>query len=280
MRKFLSNISRSVKEATLPVWTLPMKGASHSPLSGREDGTVVSLTTFPARAGRLWIVLESLFRQTVLPDRIVLVITEEEYPEGAAGLPESVRKYEPLGLEIVTSPLNLRCHNKYFHALQAYPEALVVTVDDDCYYRRDTIARLLGLHREFPDAVCCNIAAKIDPGHFHEYSFWKKSVRRSAPDSRNVALGFAGVLYPPHMPASFFDAPLAMSLAPTTDDLWLKAVELTEGIGVACGSFFPKPLTIKSSQKVSLRSLNKGTERGNDRQWEALDAHFKLEEMI
>lgn len=71
-----------------------------------------------------------------------------------------------------------------------------------------------------------------------------------------------------------------MSLAPTADDLWLKAVELDCGIDVACGGFFPKPVTIKSSQKVSLRSVNKGAMNMNDVQWKALDDHFNLKDKI
>ena len=71
-----------------------------------------------------------------------------------------------------------------------------------------------------------------------------------------------------------------MKLAPTADDLWLKAVELDRGIPVATGRFFPKPVTIKSSQTVSLRKVNKGKENRNDIQWKALDGHFHLKEKL
>ena len=55
---------------------------------------------------------------------------------------------------------------------------------------------------------------------------------------------------------------------------------VASGIGVACGGFFPKPLTIKSSQVVSLRSKNKGPENRNDLQWTALDEYFGLSKII
>ena len=281
MRKFLANILRAVSEVTLPLRMREGMVSGLAPLSGNESGVVVSLTTFPARIGKLWMVLLSVFRQTVRPDKIVLVLTEEEFPDGIAGLPASLIPYLDLGVEVVFMPYNLKCHNKYIYSLKAYPEAVVITLDDDCYYRRDTIQRLLRLHSKYPGSVCCNIAAVIDPDHFHEYSHWKKSSSSRAPDNRNVALGFAGVLYPPGLPLDrICDKDLAMRLAPTADDLWLKAVQMSSGFKVACGDFFPKPVTIKSSQKVSLRKINKGSGNRNDLQWKALDAHFNLRQMI
>lgn len=38
----------------------------------RECQLIVSLTSFPLRIGRLWIVIESLLRQQVKPDRVIL----------------------------------------------------------------------------------------------------------------------------------------------------------------------------------------------------------------
>jgi len=282
MRKFFSNIGRAFKELTLPLWMCLRRKATYEPLSGKRDGLVVSLTTMPKRIYGLWVVMDSLFRQTVRPDRIILVLTEEEFPVGKESLPESLLRFCPLGLEIVFLPYNLRCHNKYIYSLGSCPGATVITVDDDCYYRRDTIERLVDLHRKYPGAVCCNIAGIIDPNHFYEYSFWKKSSSEREPSDLNVALGFAGVLYPSEIQdvELFLDRNLSKRLAPTADDLWLKACELVSGIKVASGPFFPKPVTISGSQKVSLRSVNKGVMNRNDTQWKSLDVHFSLRSRI
>lgn len=281
MRKFASNVVRAVREVTLPVWVLSRKGAAHVPLSGREDGIVVSLTSFPARMDGLWIVIDSLFRQTLKPDKIVLALTEEEFPGGIGDLPASILRFMEYGLEIAFLPYNMRCHNKYTYAFETFREAVVVTVDDDSVYPPDTVERLVALSGKYPGAVCCNIAAVIDPLHFHEYSFWRKSSGEREPSNENVALGFAGVLYPRGLDkGAFLDRDLAMSLSPTADDLWLKAVEMAVGVKVACGGFFPRPVTIKSSQKVSLRKVNKGTTNRNDAQWKALDEYFNLKERL
>ncbi|MBR1926776.1 MAG: glycosyltransferase [Bacteroidales bacterium] len=281
MRKFLANIGRAASEVSLPLWIPFLRASLFPPLSGDSGGVIVSLTTFPARIGKLWVVLQSLFRQTVRPDKIVVVLTEDEFPGGVSSLPSSLDPFLDLGVEVVFRPYNLKCHNKYEYSLRTFPEAVVITVDDDCYYRSDTIERLLTLHDKYPGSVCCDIAAVIDPDHFFDYSCWRKSSSASAPGHLNVALGFAGVLYPPGLPVErFCDKDLAMGMAPTADDLWLKAVEIDCGVKVACGDFFPKPVTIKSSQKISLRKVNKGSAHRNDSQWMALDDHFHLRDKI
>lgn len=284
--KLFANLARSVKETTMPAWVHLRRGARHQPLSGREGGVTVSLTAIPSRIGRLWIVLDSLMRQTVRPDRIVVALTQEEFPEGMAQLPSSLKAFVPLGVEIVFLPYNLKCHNKYFHALRHCADSCVITVDDDCWYSRDTISRLMRLHESYPDAVVSNIARVIDMDHFHTYKAWAKSPVAAAPDHRNVALGFGAILYPPQFARrcadaghDIFDKELIRSLAPTTDDLWLKAMEMLSGIKVACGTFYPNPVTVTGSQKISLRSVNKGSENRNDIQWRALDARFNLRQI-
>lgn len=285
--KFFANIVRSVRELTMPLWLHFRQGNVHQSLSGRVDGVTVSLTAIPSRIGRLWAVIESLMRQTRRPDRIVIALTEEEFPGGMAQLPDSLTGYVQLGVEIVFLPYNLKCHNKYFHALQQYPDSCVVTVDDDCWYDRNTISRLVSLHESHPDAVVSNIARVIDPGHFYSYRMWKKPLVATGPAQSLLALGFGAILYPPHFAQrcadaghDLFDTGLISRLAPTTDDLWLKAVEMASGIDVACGGFCPNPVTVTGSQKISLRSINKGAENRNDVQWKALDSHFNLINII
>lgn len=277
--KLASNIIRAVKEGFLPLYMAFRKNSSYEPLTGRKDGLVVSLTTIPSRIDSLWITMDSLFRQKLRPDVILLVLTGEEFPEGMSGLPESLTRLQQYGLNIVFAPENLLCHNKYRWAFRHFAGSSIITVDDDCYYRNDMTSRLVDLSRRYPGSVCCNIAAIIDTDHFHEYKAWRKSASEHGNDDRCVALGFAGVLYPPHVfKGMVFDVDALRHLSPRADDLWLKACELVSGIKVSCGSYCPKPVTIKGSQKVSLRSTNKGSVNMNDVQWKALDEYFHLRE--
>lgn len=51
-------------------------------LQPRKSGEeiIVSLTTFPARISTVWITIETIFRQEVMPDRIVLWLAKEQFP--------------------------------------------------------------------------------------------------------------------------------------------------------------------------------------------------------
>ena len=46
-----------------------------------DKKVIVSMTTFPARMKTLSIVLESLFRQTVFPDEIILWLADEQFSD-------------------------------------------------------------------------------------------------------------------------------------------------------------------------------------------------------
>lgn len=279
--KFLSNTARSVKKVLLPLYMAFRKNRRYEPLTGREDGIVVSLTAIPSRIETLWITMDSLFGQKVRPDIIILVLSEQDFPGGMESLPESVTRLREYGLRIVFEKENLLCHKKYRWTFMHHPDSTVITVDDDCYYRSDMISRLVDLSRKYPGTVCANVAAVINMDHFYEYKTWKKSGIERGADPLCVAIGFAGVLYPPHIFSELvFDTDTLTKLSPRADDLWLKACELMCGVSVSCGGFYPKPLTIIGSQKVSLRKTNKGSSNMNDVQWKALDGHFKLRDRL
>lgn len=278
-RRTTNNLIRAASTALISVRLGLFPKKKYAPLSGRRDGVVLSFTTFPRRMSNVWKTLDSLMRQKCRPDRIVMALTEEEFPD--RDLPSSLDPFIEAGLEIVFLPYNYRCHNKYFYAMQAYPEATVVTTDDDSYYRKDLISKLMTLHEKYPEAVCANISNVISKENYGCYSAWKKTDRHTAPTHGIIALGFGAVLYPKTFrPALLFDEERITRLCPTADDLWLKAVETVSGTKVCCGGYYPRPVTLPGSQKVALRKINKGSVNRNDIQWAALEAEFGLKEKI
>lgn len=287
MDGLFSNIIRGVGKVTMPLWTKMLSKSRRKPLGGKQNGLVLSLTTIPSRIDGLWIVLESIFRQDVMPDRVVLTLSELEFPGGVDSLPESVRDFIRHGLEIVFLPDDVKCHKKYFHTLKSCADSCVITIDDDCWYPRDTIGRLVKIHSMYPDCVVANFVRIIDRENFYDYQSWKRAKTLVSSRADALAIGAGGVMYPAHFAQScqvhgcdIFDMELFGRLAPFADDLWLKANEVSSGIKVAGGGPFTKPLTIPGSQKVALRKLNKGAENRNDAQWRALDEHFQLRNRI
>ena len=54
----------------------------------REETYIVSITSFPARINEIWITIETLLRQSFKPDKIILWLGEEQFPDKQ--LPESL----------------------------------------------------------------------------------------------------------------------------------------------------------------------------------------------
>lgn len=248
----------------------------------QEGGFVVSLTSFPKRMDDLWMGLWSLWQQTARPCRVLLVLTEEEFPEGISAVPDSVRAFAGKGLEIVFTKQNLRPHNKYHYALSTVRHLPVITVDDDFIYYPDSFERLLRLHEAHPDCVCANRAHRIRSKEdgFLPYSEWIKEFHPSKGKDL-VALGYACVLYPENFrPDILFDSKLIQSLSPKADDIWLKGIEVINNISVVTGDYYPYPFEIPHSQTIALRHVNTTALNNalsqNDIQWNELVKYFHI----
>lgn len=244
---------------------------------------IVSLTSFPARIGKVWIVIDSLMRQTVRPSKICLYLSDEEFPNGRACLPRRLLNYERLGLEICFRPYNLMPHNKYFYALQEYSFCDVITVDDDWYYCPDVIERLTCMHAIHPNCICSNavqIVSYRPDGLPLPYNKWPWPMNQANPSFANVALGYSGVYYPVGIfkSKSVFDMDDIRLLALRTDDLWLRMHETLERIPVVGGGYRYMGLQIPGSQRIALKHGNIYDEEnnGNDIAWKKLCNHYNV----
>lgn len=52
---------------------------------------------------------------------------------------------------------DIRSHKKFYYAMQEYPDDMIITIDDDVYYRSDTIELLYQTHLKYPQDVCANL---------------------------------------------------------------------------------------------------------------------------
>lgn len=100
-----------------------------------------SLTTFPARIKEVRYVIMSILLQTIRPDRVLLWVAEDQFPNRQ--LPDNLRVLCDYGLEIRFCD-DLRSHKKYYYVLQEQKtNELVITFDDDIIYHPHTIERLI-----------------------------------------------------------------------------------------------------------------------------------------
>src|SRR5690625_976450 len=81
--------------------------------SCNNSRVIVSLTSFPPRMSKLWIVLETLLRQTHKPDKILLWLASSQIPS-LNFVDKKVLKLCKRGVEIRFCE-DLKSHKKYFY---------------------------------------------------------------------------------------------------------------------------------------------------------------------
>lgn len=280
----LTNIGFRLARIPLIVYLLFYKLVNKypTPLDNRNDGIIVSLTSFPARINTVWMVIESMMQQIVRPSKIILYLTEEEFPNKREGLPNRLLNYEKLGLEICFRPYNLMPHNKYYYALQEYPVNDIITIDDDIYYHPDTIGNLVRIHNRHPDCICANTIRVVGfnvNGERRTYREWEEPTYPIEPSVGNIALGYSGILYPAGVfkKKDVFGMKQICELSLRVDDLWLCAHEVMEKNPVANGTYRSLGIII-GSQKVALKNANdtKRKDNGNDMQWSKICEYYGL----
>jgi len=247
-----------------------------------DTPVVVSLTSHGKRVLTVHRVIESLFHQSLKANRIILYIGIEEY-QTAEQLPVVLQKQMTRGLDI-RFVRDQRSYTKILPALKEFPDVTLITVDDDIFYPLNMIERLVNASRRHPGAICSlvnrtlSLTAKGEIGNYNDFPF--NTV--SATDVISPVIipeGFGGVLYPPHsLPSEVFNENLFLHLAPTGDDLWLKAMSLLARTRVVkVQSFFDfedEFIADEEVQDVGLR--NENLVDANNRQLKNLFHHFNL----
>lgn len=247
--------------------------------NGDSRKVIVSLTSFPAAIPYAVGAIESLLRGSVQPDRIVLYLTFSQF--GEAGLPKELLMLEKNSdiLELRDYPRDIRSYRKLVPALREYPDAVIVTVDDDVRYHRHMLRDLLRLHEEFPEAVLAHRAKKIAPGlpyrKWHKYRWYDFVFKRLHRGFMNIQTGVGGVLYPPGaLKKEMIDEQLFTRIAPTADDFWFWAAAVANGTEIIPVPFGRnKPKGLGKPRTLSLKTVN--FKSGTDRNTVAFESILK-----
>ena len=243
-----------------------------------EKNVVVSLTTFPARGNNVYLCLNSILRQGVRAEKVILWLAKSQFPN-KYDLPKSILNLEKYGLDIRFCD-DLKSYKKVFYAAQEYSDKIIVTADDDVLYPENWLDNLIKTSRLYPNCVVCYRAHRVvfDGDNVAPYSQWiGMSPNEKGPSKALVPIGVGGVLYP----RAFFNgvelnAKTICEICPTTDDLWLKILGVLRGykaVKVHANSI--EWFTIKSSQKVTLVSQNVNCNL-NDISLKKLMLHYKV----
>lgn len=236
----------------------------------------VSLTSIPSRLQTLHLTIRSLLAQTCRPHKVLLWLHQDL----ARDLPLALRELEGDVFEIRF--VSLTCsHRKLIHTLEACPNAVVVTCDDDMMYAPTWLAHLYEHHLNNPMAIMANECRQItrgDDGQLLPYQQWPRLKHGQTSDRPLLPIGYAGVLYPPRvLNQRVHDVELFLRLAPKADDLWFRAMAfLNQSVVAHTPTAYPPPRPIIGSQTISLLKTNVN-EDGNRQQWSALVDFFGID---
>lgn len=256
---------------------LVTEGRLWLPMSQKEvaQDVVVSLTSYPARLPQLHLVIRSLLHQSLGPREIVLYLGTDTKEQD---IPASLRQLEKYNFTIKTGYEDLKPHKKYLFAMQEYPEDAVITVDDDVIYDKDFVRDLCSCHKKNPGCVCARRVHRMikdGAGKIRSYNDWDWECREVLePSFQLFPTGCGGVLYPAKsLPSETFDADAIKTYCLSTDDVWLKFMELKAGVpAVFTNSKVIHPLTIRNSQDSALMHTNTAGETRNDLNIKTMEA--------
>lgn len=259
--------------------------SSNTTINSVTDKVVVSLTTFPARIEKVALTIETIFQQKTRPDVIHLWLALSEFPDRV--LPESIKRLETRGLRVSFVDENIRSYKKLIYALKQYPESIIITIDDDVFYPRYWLEKMLATHRQHPKDIICYRGHNLkltQTGELESYrNILEHNRSRFSAEATYSLLptGVSGIMYPPHsLNPEVFNQKKFMELAPNGDDIWFKACGLLNN--TKSRRVFTKNIhfnEIRGSQAVSLYSLNVHSNK-NDEQLKKVFDEYKLHKMI
>lgn len=246
---------------------------------GNNSEVIISLTSFPARINQVHLCIQSILRQGTPAGRVILWLAESQFQDKKS-LPSALLKLEKYGLEIRFCE-DVKSYKKVIYTAQEFTDYTIITVDDDVLYPENFVERLLLSAKNNPECVVCYRAHMItfNNGTIAPYSEWVgMSPGIVGPSLWLVPTGVGGVLYPPNFFKGIeIDVPTIMSLCPTADDLWLKAMGMRKKIRVVKVDADTKEwFTILNTQRESLSSVNNRGERLNNSAMKNLVEYYDL----
>lgn len=215
-----------------PWYRLPPRRPGTDPNARYEHELIVSLTSFPARIHLVRYAIHSLLKQSLKPNRLVLWLGEDKFPGKEADLPAELLALKALGLEIRWCE-DVKSATKLIPSLREWPDAIIVTADDDLHYPRPWLESLYQSYLEHNTDINSGAIEAIVwdekgmPRPFGEWE-WNPADSHSAFGNTQVA-GF-GALYPPHcLHPDVLDAAAFLRLSPSADDLWFWTMAVRHG---------------------------------------------------
>lgn len=209
----------------------------------RNEDVIVSLTSFPKRINDIHYVIWSLLKQTVLPHKIILWLSNEQF-ESIISLPQFLLRLQNEVFEIRFVDKDIRSHKKYFYVFKEFPNKDVILVDDDIFYPVDMVEELCNAHTIYPNSIISRYAYRIrfKNGMIDKYKNWERLTQKVKGQDLFFGSGGGTYLSPRKLYKDVLNSDLFLHFTPYADDLWLNAMARLNNIDIVlitADSFLP-----------------------------------------
>ena len=244
----------------------------------RKERIIVTMSAIPTRYKKVNLSIETMFRQTMKPDKIILYLDIENKD---ISLPKVLLEQQKRGLEICYVN-RLKPHTKYFYAFKKYKKDIIITVDDDIYYPYNLIETLYKSYIKNKNCISCMRLHKITfngdlPNKYKDWIMEYEGIDTLTPSHKFLATGVGGILYPPNILKKEWDnIENIKKFALGQDDIWLKYMEIINNVKVVRATNKHYVLkNILGTQQVNLREDNV-KKNGNDCALEQLSKYYNI----
>ena len=213
---------------------------------------IVSITSYGPRFKHLPLILRNVLKQTLLPQKIIINIDENEKVDF-----DDYLNLLPGNLQIEVNYVeNLGPGKKLIPTLERYPEVPIITIDDDLNFRPDLFYDLWQSHLLNPESIIAtrsHVPLELPCGYLAPYETWDfDSFSTNSPILSLVTAG-SGALFPPYaLDQGVLDTDKYKDLSFSTDDIWYWFHAILKGTKIVRISGHNELAYIRNSQETTL----------------------------
>lgn len=183
---------------------------------------IVSLTSYGRRVSDnvVYYTILSILNQTVLPKRVILWLDCDNW--NSRNIPKKISRLLSFGVDIRYCK-DLYSYKKIIPALKAFPEEVILTIDDDVIYPKSFISDFWNAHLNYPNRICASCMSRpiFSNGNLLPYNSWVDSAYGVCAPIE-IPKGVGGVLYPVGaLNGEVLNESVFLKLAKDADDIWL-----------------------------------------------------------
>ena len=187
---------------------------------------IVSLTSYKKRLNTINLVIDSILNGDLVPNKIVLTLFYKDIDFISEKIIEYLNKNNII---LIIVNFDIKPHKKYFYVMQKYPYDIIITIDDDILYEKNTVELLYKSYLKNPKEISARRVhlIKYDKyGKSESYDKWKKEYKFiKNPSFDLLATTGAGTLFPPNILKINYSLIYEIFNCITSDDIFLKYIE-------------------------------------------------------